>query len=105
MGLGSGAMGGKLQIMYQGSAWGMFHNEYLEALFNWGAIGLVLIVMLMAWTAWRCWSHRVQPVLWMGLMAVAITAAASIPFHIMPTAIVAAWYLGQTWRRDEAIYI
>ena len=105
MGYGPGAMGSKVSFMSGGITWRMFQNEYLEALFNGGIIGFALLTMLIAWTAWRCWSHGVQPVLWMGLVAVAVTATVSIPFHIMPTAIVAAWYLGQTWRRDEAIKI
>jgi len=103
IGLGPGAMGSKWKFLHRGSAWTMFHNEYLETLFNGGIIGLALVAMLILWTARRCWSHEIQPVLWMGLLAVAVTATVSIPFHIMPTAIVAAWYLGQTWRRDETI--
>ncbi|KKL63449.1 hypothetical protein LCGC14_2174970, partial [marine sediment metagenome] len=103
IGLGPGAMGTKWKFLHEQSLWTMLQNEYLETLFNGGVIGLSLVMMLIFWTAWRCWAHGIQPVLWMGLVAVAVTATVSIPFHIMPTAMVAAWYLGQTWRRDEAI--
>lgn len=100
-GMGPGAMGNKWQFVYIDSRWTMLFSEYMEALFNHGIIGLVLLFTVLVFTVRRCFKVKMEPWAWMGLLAVGAAATASIPFHVMPTAILAAWYLGNIWAMEE----
>jgi len=102
-GMGPGAMGNKWQFVYIDSRWTMLFSEYMETLFNHGIIGILLLSFIIGFTIHRCFKVRLEPWMWLGFGAVCVAAIAGIPFHIMPTAILAAWYLGNIWKIEEGV--
>jgi hypothetical protein len=98
IGWGAGAVGQKWTFMQRpNSLWTMLQNEWLELLFNHGVIGLAIVLLCVIWTIHRCVKYKVDYWIWIGLVAVGSAACISIPFHLMPTAVLAAWYIGQAW--------
>jgi|GEM_PF-1919796 len=93
-----GAIDGK-PILMADVWWNYAHNEYLQAAFEMGYQTLALIILYLAWMGWTvircrsCMTDRGRAAA-AGMAALAVSCLGWFPFHVVPTALVGAAWIG-----------
>lgn len=77
------------------------HNEYVQTVFEMGVHTGALVVLFLAWSMWRAWRRQVSPRVAAGLAVLAVGSCGVFVFHVAPTALLGAAWVGAWLKTAE----